>query len=163
MILPRTTILIILLPFFFLGWIDCSQAANTVSLGVSVTVTSKNQCKFNTKNAALAFGDIDTFDSVDVQATASLRFICIGKDNPATFLITQDDGLYESGLNAPNMIHTVQAGVFLPYELSLSPLSGSVPKNAEQTLTVTGTVRSANYRSAMIGDYSDTVTISIFP
>jgi hypothetical protein len=38
-----------------------------------------------------------------------------------------------------------------------------VPRGAVQTLDITGTVRSSDYRAAAAGAYSDTVILSILP
>jgi hypothetical protein len=57
----------------------------------------------------------------------------------------------------------VQTTEFLPYGLSLSPVSGTVARNTNQILAVTGTVLGASYGSAAAGAYSDTVTLTILP
>jgi len=76
---------------------------------------------------------------------------------------TDDDGLNESGLNANRMRHTTILTEYLPYSFTLSPTSGTVPKNTDQTLTISGTVLGVNYQDASVGAYSDTVIISIAP
>ncbi|MDT8419469.1 MAG: hypothetical protein RQ754_03475 [Desulfuromonadales bacterium] len=167
MVLPRKKIsflICFLALFVWLGWpAHGFTAPQSITLNLSATVTTINQCKFNTKNSALAFGVLDPFNLADVQATATFLFICKGKDNPATFLFSHDSGLYETGVDSPQMAHTLQSGEFLPYEFSLSPPTGTIPKNSEQTLTITGTVRWADFQNALPGDFEDTVVISIFP
>ena len=81
----------------------------------------------------------------------------------ATYAISTDDGLHESGPGANRMRNTAVPTEYLPYALSLTPTSGTVPKNETRTLTITGTVTSQNYRSAYTGDYVDTVVISLTP
>lgn len=130
---------------------------------VTAIVTTKNQCKFNTKNATLDFGSLDNFNSVDVSVQADLFFVCIGMADPVVFGVSHDDGLYESGPGAPRMEHSTLPGNFIPYELNLSTVGGTAPKKVEQTLTVTGTVRGADYQSALGGIYGDTVTLTIVP
>lgn len=140
------------------GW-----GAGMASLGVSATVLSKSNCRFTTATGTLVFGNIDSGGVADVSATASLSFRCNGSVTIATFLIGDDDGLNETAVNANQMAHTTVAGNFLPYQMSYTPTSASVPRGVAQTLAVTGTVRSSDYRVAMAGAYSDTVLLSIFP
>jgi hypothetical protein len=52
---------------------------------------------------------------------------------------------------------------FLPYSLLLNPVSGTIPKNAPGTLTISGTVRWADFRGSMAGAYMDSVVVSILP
>ena len=61
------------------------------------------------------------------------------------------------------MQHTVNAAQYIPYSLTMTPLNGNAPKNVPQTLTVDGTINGADYATAEIGAYVDTVVISILP
>jgi hypothetical protein len=61
------------------------------------------------------------------------------------------------------MRHTTITTEYLPYSLTLNPISGTVPKNTDQTLTITGTVKGVDYQDALAGSYSDTAVISIAP
>jgi spore coat protein U-like protein len=137
--------------------------AGSGSFTVSATVLSKSNCKFDSKAAVLAFGTLDPADGSDVTTTTTIGFRCTGSAPIATFAITDDDGLYESGPDANRMRHATLGGQYLPYEMALSPVGGTVPKNEWLTLTVTGTVRGDEYANAYAGDYSDTVVISIDP
>lgn len=139
-----------------------NASAGTRTLTVAATVISKNNCRFRSGPAAINFGALDPGNTNDVTRTASMRFRCQGSAPMATFAFSTDDGLYESAPGATRMKHATE-NEFLPYSLSLSPLSGTVPKGEENTLTITGTVTSANYRSASAGNYRDTVVISIAP
>lgn len=127
-------------------------------VSVSATVLSKSNCRFTTTTGTLAFGIIDPAGTTDVTATSSLGFRCNGSAPIATFLIS-DNG----GLNASQMSHVTLAGIFLPYQMSYTPTSASVPRGVAQTLTITGTVQRSDYQTAAIGDYSDTVILSIIP
>ena len=159
MILPKTLLAaLILLSLTAEGW-----GAGTGSLAVTATVLSKSNCRFTTTTGALNFGTIDPAGSTDVTATASLSFRCNGSAPVATFLISDDDGLNETAVDANQMGHTTLAGYFLPYQLSYTPTSASVPRGAVQTLAITGTVRSSDYSSAIAGAYGDTVILSILP
>jgi spore coat protein U-like protein len=147
-----------------LGVVLCGMssafAADTNTLTVSANVVGT--CRFNNATSTLAFGALDVTSAADANANGSaVTFWCT---NGAAYTITHDDGLNESGVNAPNMEHTVAAGEFLPYTLNLNPTAGtgsgpSTPVN----LAITGTVANADYIDALAGDYEDTVTITINP
>lgn len=87
----------------------------------------------------------------------------MGSAPVATYSITDDDGLFETGADANRMRHAALPAEFLPYEMLLSPASGSVPKGVWTPLTITGIVRSTDFRNAFAGNYSDSVVISINP
>lgn len=157
------TLLLALFVLLLCGTGATSQAA-TSTMSVSAVVLSKSNCKFNNPGTAtLNFGNLNPLTPVDVNANTSLSFTCRGSEPIATFLITDDDGLHETGVNASRMQHSVDASAFLPYSFTLSPTSASVPRNVSQTLTVTGTVFGADYQSALLGAYTDQVIITIQP
>lgn len=138
----------------------------TGTLTVTATVLSRNNCRFTGINAAastLNFGNLDPSNPVDITATTTIRFRCRGSSRIATFFISDNDGLYETGPGANRMRHTVVLTEYLPYSLNLNPITASVPRNTNQTLTITGTVRGVDYQNAYVGSYSDTVIITIVP
>ncbi len=135
---------------------------DTGTLAVTATVLSKSNCKFDTKTSTLAFGALDPAVAADVNTTASVGYVCRGSAPVAAFLFTDDDGQNPSGPGARRMRH-VAAPEFLPYSLLLSPASGTIAKNAPGTLTVSGTVRWADFRGSMAGAYADSVVVSILP
>jgi spore coat protein U-like protein len=138
-------------------------AGGAHTLAISATIVSKNICRFtNAGPSALAFGAIDPSSGSAVVATMSTTFRCTGSDPVATYLVTSDDGLNESGPGAPRMLHAVTAGNFLPYALDL-PQTASVPRNVVQTLTVTGTIAPSSFANALVGAYADTVVLTIAP
>lgn len=137
--------------------------AGSSSITVSATVLSKSNCKFSTVTSALAFGSLDPGNPVDVTVSTTIGFRCMGSAPVASFLITDDDGLHEILPAGNRMQHVALPAQFLPYEMTLTPVTGTVPKNVPQALTVTGTVRGASYQNAYAGNYSDTVVISIAP
>ena len=138
-------------------------AASSVAVAVSAVILTKSNCRFSTNAATLAFGDLDPGNPVDVTVSAPIGFRCNGGPPTAVFLVTDDDGLYETAPDANRMRHAILPGTFLPYAFSVAPGSGTVPRNTPQILTVTGTVRGADYQAAAAGDYSDTVLVSINP
>jgi hypothetical protein len=152
---------IVTLSIFMVAGIGYASDSNVVS--VTATVLSKSQCKFNSKTSNLNFGNLDPANPIDKTTSTSITFRCGGSAPNATFSITDDDGLYETGPDANRMRHTTITTEYLPYSLTLNPTSGTVPKNTDQTLTITGKVKGVDYQDALAGSYSDTVVISIAP
>lgn len=139
------------------------QAADGGVLAVSALVVSKSNCKFNAGAMVLDFGNIDPAGGADVTATATKTFSCGGSAPDATFVISAGNGLYfDTGSLTRRMQHSGGAA-HLPYSLTLSPTTATVPKNAIQTLTVTGKITQAAFQNALLGSYSDTVTITLTP
>lgn len=137
--------------------------AAPVSISMTATVLSKSQCKFNTAASALNFGDLDPANPTDKTVFTTIIFRCNGSANPATFFISDDDGLYETGPNANRMRHATITTEYLPYSITLNPVTDTVPRLTNQTLTVTGIVKGLDYQGIWAGGYSDTVIISINP
>lgn len=137
--------------------------AAAINLTISATILSKNQCRFQTANATLDFGTLDPGNPIPVTASSSLTFICRGSDPVATFLISRDDGLNPSGPAALQMESTTIPGSLIPYTLSFTPSTASVPRNVAQTLSLTGSLASGSYATATSGVYSDTVVFTIVP
>lgn len=138
-------------------------AASNAAVTVSAAILTKSNCRFNTNAAVLAFGDLDPGNPVDVTASAAIGFRCNGGPPVSVFLVTDDDGLSETVPDGNRMHHAILPGTFLPYAFSVTPASGSVPRNTPLTLTVTGTVLGVDYQAAKPGDYSDTVLVAIDP
>lgn len=137
--------------------------ADTTTISVTATILSKSNCKFNSNTGTLNFGNLDPANPVDRTVSTTVTFVCRGSEPSATFSITDDDGLYETAPNANRMRHTTVTTEYLPYSLTLNPTSGTVPKNVDQTLTISGTVKGTDYQNAYVGNFSDTVIISINP
>ena len=139
-------------------------AADSNVVSVTATVISRGNCTFRSRTAALDFGSLDPASPIDKSVSTTIIYRCQAQGNrPITFAITDDDGLYETGPDAIRMRHTTQPTEYLPYSITLNPTSGTVPKTVEFPLTVTGTVRGVDYQDARIGNYSDTVVVSIEP
>lgn len=152
-----------LIALLMIGVSTSIHAASQIPLTLSVTLLSKSQCKFNTASATLAFGNLDPGNPIDVTTTATLGFRCIGSAPVATYVISDDDGLNELGIDGNRMQNLADPAAYLPYTLSLSPTSGSVPKKTDQTLTFTGTVTGSSYSGAVPGSYSDTMVVTLLP
>lgn len=117
-------------------------------------------CRFTTATATLAFGNLDPGAPVDVNATTSVVYRCTAI---TAFTITDDDGLYETGIDANRMNNTTAPAWYLPYSFTYTPSSGTAPKNTDQTLTINGTVKGIDYQNAYFGSYSDSVVLTITP
>lgn len=138
-------------------------AGGSATLQVSAVVLSRSNCFFNPPRAGiLDFGDLDPRNTADASAvTSSLTFKCAGTAPVAFYTVSHDTGL--NGDASGNRMKHETANEYLPYSISLSPASGSVARNADVTVTVSGTVRAADYRSASVGRYFDTVTLTVNP
>ena len=141
----------------------CCHGGAFASLAVSASILSKSNCKFSSASSALSFGNLDPGNPVDVIVSTTIGFRCMGSAPVATYLITDDDGMHDILPDGNRMRHTALPARFLPYQMTLNPVSGSVPKNVPQTLTVTGTVRGVDYQNAFAGDYADSVVITLEP
>lgn len=139
-----------------------ASVAGAATVTINATVLTKSNCRFTT-TAALAFGAINPGSVVDATATTTIDFRCGGSANPATYLITDNDGVYDIVAGAHRMRHATTPTQFLPYGFSYNPASGTVPRNVVQTLTITGTVLATDFQNALQGAYSDTVTLTINP
>ena len=137
-------------------------SAQSAVVSVAASVLSKSNCKFDNTTATLAFGTLNPANSGDATVTATIGFKCAGSAPNATFAITHDSGLYETAANANRMKHATLTE-YLPYSVGLSPTNATVPKNSQQTLTITGTVPEAAYQNAYSGAYSDSVVVTIQP
>lgn len=135
----------------------------TASVAVSATVISKNQCRFQTGNAHIAFS-LNPLNPVDVspQDATTITVRCTGSGNPATFAISDDGGVHDVVPGQKQLMATV-AGVphYIPYTMSYSPTT--IPRNTTRRLVVTASVLGASYASAYAGTYTDLVTITITP
>jgi len=138
-------------------------AADSATVAVGATVLSKSNCKFNSASTALSFGAIDPAGSADATATASLIVKCAGAAPLATFFIAHDSGLYGASPSALRMRHATLPAEYLPYGLTLDPVTASVPKNTKVTLTLSGKVTATDYQNAYAGNYADTVTLTLTP
>lgn len=137
-------------------------AATTQTMTINAVVLSKNVCHFQSTTSALSFGNINPTSASPVTASVTLTYRCNGSDPVATWTVSSDDGLYETGVGQPRMQHTTLPANYLPYTLAF-PTSGSAPRNTNLNITVTGTILPASFAAAPAGTYSDTLILSILP
>ena len=135
---------------------------DTSSVAVTATVITRSNCRFDTRRSTLDFGALDPAVAADVNAVATVGYVCRGSARVAAFVFTDDNGRNPSGPGARRM-RRAAAPEFLPYSLVFSPPSGTVPRNIRRTLTISGTVRWADFRDATAGVYRDSVIVSILP
>lgn len=137
-------------------------ASTTHTVAVSATVTGT--CRFNAASGAtLAFGTIDPTGAVPVTASGTATYRCNNGTSPT---VTTDDGLSETGANAPRMRAGATAN-YLPYTFTIAALAagtglGNAPAN-DKTLTINGSVAVADFQAAAAGTFNDTITLTIAP
>lgn len=129
---------------------------------VNVFAAPPDNCRFTTASATLNFGALDQSIGNDVTINASLIARCSGVD-PITYAITDDDGIYKTGINANRMVNTTYPAQFIPYSLTYAPLAGGIPRNTNFTVTLTGVAKGVDYINAYEGAYTDTVILTINP
>jgi spore coat protein U-like protein len=135
-----------------------AAGGDSMVVDVAAVVLSKNQCKFKTAATSLDFGQLDPSNPVVRNASTTIDFSCKGSAGVASFLMT-DDG----GLNSYHLVHQTDATQTIPYALTLTPASGTIPKNVNQTLTISGSIQGADYQTVLIGLYADTVIVTLQP
>jgi spore coat protein U-like protein len=142
-------------------------ASSTSGVNVSATIVSKGRCTFTTTSAnpaTLDFGILNPLNPLDVAVDTGtqLSFSCNGNGrDPITYLAAITAS--ENGTAASPRMSNPGGTFFLPYKLSLNPVSGNAEKKVIITLAVTGTVLGIDYQSLPPGDYRDSVTVSITP
>ncbi|WP_084181352.1 spore coat protein U domain-containing protein [Polaromonas glacialis] len=153
--------------FFFapllLGAATPAYAADSSTVSVGATVLSNNNCKFRAPGSAtLAFGNIDPSSNINATASATLTIRCGGASPLVSYALSHDSGLYKTGVNLNRMKHAT-LNEYLPYALTLTPSSGTIAKNADQTITLSSSVTPASFQNAAMGAYADTVVITLSP
>lgn len=141
------------------GFTGSALAADSNTL--TVTASVQGSCRFNSATSTLAFGALDPSLDTDATASTSVDFWCTRGSN---YSISDDDGLYETGVDANRMRHAVTATEYIPYTLTYNPASGTGSgRTSPITLDISGSILNADYVNALAGDYADTVVLSITP
>lgn len=143
--------------------LPAQAGTSAATLDVTATVLSKNVCKFTTPALNVPFGIIDPRLTTNATITVTTSFKCTGSAATAAYVITADDGLWSTGTNARRMRHATVTTEFMPYALTVSPMTGTAPRNVDQVLTITGTVLPVDYQNRLSGAYSDTVVLTLTP
>jgi spore coat protein U-like protein len=138
-------------------------AASLSNISIDAVILSKSRCRFVTTTATLDFGSLDPSSGVPVASSTTMTIRCGGSADPATFLITDDEGVNSIGPGSRRMQHTTLAGNFIPYSLSYTPATDTIPKNTNTPITINGSILGTDYQSIPPGAYSDTVVLTITP
>lgn len=155
--MKKTIISIVVLTFVMAAAFAEAQDTNTLTVSANVVGT----CKFNSNASTLAFGALDPSLTTNATASTTTSFWCT---KGASYSLTDDDGLYDTGVNANRMRHAIDATEFIPYTLTYTPTSGTgTGKTTPTTMTIDGTIANAAYVNALAGDYADTVVVTINP
>ena len=138
-------------------------AGGTAQVNVSAQVVGT--CKFSAASTNLPFGvlpfDINGNALGAGPITATIDFWCT---KGAAYTITDDDGLWDTGVDA-NRMHsdTLAIAEYIDYTATYAPASGAgAGPGSPITLTVTGNV-GATYGANSADTYSDTITLTIAP
>lgn len=136
------------------------------TVNINATVTAGLTCRFLTNNANINLGSLTPGSGLDVTGSATLSFICIGVDT-LVYSITDDDGLYEVSPGIHRLKH-VSTNEYIEYNFDYNPKSETIIRPgriiiARRTLNIVATVNHNSYQNASVGNYFDTVTLTILP
>jgi spore coat protein U-like protein len=133
--------------------------ADTATLDVTATVVGT--CRVTVGTGTLVFGDLDVSSAADATANSNdIQFWCT---RGASYSITDDNGLHETGTQHRLQSDTLATAEYINYSISYTATgTGNGPQNPI-TLGVGGTILNADYVNAAADTYSDTVTFTITP
>lgn len=156
----------VLMAVIAVALVTMAGAAMAATTQVQVNANIVGTCRFNSNATTINIGDLTINadgSAVGATGTGSTTFWCTRN---ASFAITDDDGLNESGANANRLASTTLGTVeYIPYTFTYTPTSGTGngPGAANYiTLNYTATV-GATYSSNSPDVYSDTVVVTITP
>jgi hypothetical protein len=140
------------------------RVADSQSISLSATVLSRSNCRFSPPNATttLNFGNLNPANPSAVTASTTINYRCGGSAPMATFMITADDGQHSID-GSRSLQSESDPDSHIHYAVSLCTQSATIPRNTDQTLTVTGTINGDAYLSASPGSYADILTLLINP
>lgn len=131
-------------------------AVNTMTVSASVTGT----CRFSAATSTLAFGALDPSSAAPGAGAVNVNFWCT---RGTAYSMADDDGLYETGVDANRMRHAVNLVEYIPYSISYAAAGTGLGATSPITLTVTGAIANADYINALEGAYADTVVLTVTP
>jgi spore coat protein U-like protein len=136
-----------------------AMALDTHTLTVSASVSGV--CKFSSSSSTLSFGALDPSSNSNATASGSTTFWCT---KGTAYSVADDDGLHETAVNANRMQHSTDTTEYIPYTLTYTPTSGTgAGPTAAATLSFAGAIQYNDYKGALAGSYSDTVTVTVTP
>jgi len=135
----------------------CSIALRAILLAIvlGAAIPALGQtCIFNTgQPASVNFGTINPTLVTTATFSVTVNFKCTGSAN-ATFIIV---GLNDSGPGAYRLKHNTQIPAqYMSYSVSTAIVPGT-------KITLNGQIVASNYQNAYVGNYSDSLTITILP
>lgn len=151
---------------FLLLFVTQNAQSQTGTFNINATVVAGWTCWFQTRNATINLGNLTPGTGLDISGSATLNFRCIGFDT-LSYSITDDDGLYETSPGMHRMKHST-LNEYIDYNFTYSPQSETIIRPnriiyIRRTLNITATALHSSYQSASIGNYSDTVTLTLLP
>lgn len=133
-----------------------AMAAGTASVGVSATVLA-GSCRFDS-GGTVSF-TLNHATGGNVIGTITQPVYRCSKD--ASFVISDDNGLYESG-TTHRMKHAT-LNEYIPYSFTYTTSGTGLGNGNPVTMDIASTVVEADYMDVPAGSYSDTVTMTINP
>jgi spore coat protein U-like protein len=145
------------------GAADAQAAGAGGRIAIQLTVLSQNVCRFTTPPpTTMDFGVLNLASPTPISMTVPAQITCAGRAATAVYGLTVGNGLYHNG-STRRMRHATALTSFLPYDASVSPSTGSAPRNAPVNLAITATIPVLAFQQAIEGLYSDTITVTVQP
>lgn len=133
-----------------------AMAGDTATVSVSASVTGT--CKFNTGTKTVTF-TLDPATDGDVTGSVSQPTFWCTKGT--SYGITDDDGVNKSGTT--HRVKHTESTEYIPYSFTYPPTGTGAGKTTPITMDIAGTITNADYINASVGNYADTVTLTITP
>ena len=109
-------------------------------------------CDFNANQpGSTSFGTINPTGSTTATFSVTLNYKCTGGAS-ASFVIS---GANDSGPGAYRLKHLTQLE-YMNYSISTVNITGT-------KITLNGQIVATDYQNAFVGDYSDTLTVTVLP
>jgi spore coat protein U-like protein len=133
-----------------------AMAGDSTTVAVSANVVGT--CKF-LSGGTMAFGNLDPSVGGDKNATVTQPTFWCTKG--ASYTITDDKGLYESGTTF--RVKHASLAEYIPYTFTYTSSGTGSGPGSPINMNIAGTITSADYLNASAGSYADTVTLTIAP
>jgi spore coat protein U-like protein len=137
-------------------------AMGGVAMGATQTVTVNatvvGTCQFNS-GGSISFPSLDAV-SGGTATVIQPQFWCTKN---STYNITDDKGLYDGGGPTPRMQSTTAPYEYIPYTFIYTATGSGTGKTAPINMDIISAVNIADLENIKVGDYSDTVTLTITP
>lgn len=134
-----------------------AAAAPPFDTTVNVNATVTGNCSF--AGAGTVSFALDPASGSDATGTVSAPTFWCTKG--ASYTITDDDGVYESGTT--HRLKHATLTEYIPYSFSYTSAGSGGGKGVTIALDLASSISNADYINASAGSYSDTVTLTITP